>query len=326
MKRDMGWKVVLCILTGALSISTREAVAQCADERLEPPGAVVHGKTVAEWTANYWQWGTAIPMEGGHPLLDLTGDHCNKEQDEAVFFLPDSFLFLILVGEPLVHRGCEVPCGKPILLPLMWALTLAPGDCEPDKMEDCAALAANLLETVTISEVTLDGVPLPCPGDHREVSPVFEVNLPPPAPDNNIFSLDEPLTRQAVSDGYWLLLKPLEPGKHTLSIVAGLEGEEYTRHYEITVAACFRRGDADGNEVVNLSDAVTTLDRLLRAGPALPCNDAADSDDSGGLDLTDAVHTLHHLFVGGPAPPAPGPDACGEDPTAADELGCGSGC
>ena len=177
-------------------------------------------------------------------------------------------------------------------------------------MDDCATLAERFVDSVTIVEVTLDGVSLPCPADHREVSPVFEFHLPPPAPDNNVFFLEEPLTRKAVSNGYWMLLKPLAPGKHTMVIRTAVDGEEFPRLYEITVAPCggatFRRGDADGNEVVNLSDAVATLDRILRGAPALPCDDAADSDDSGSLDLTDAVHTLNHLFLGGPAPRLPG--------------------
>src|SRR5688572_13791887 len=332
MERDMGWKMILCISFAivALAIPPGEAEAQCDDERIEPPGAVVHGKTVAEWTAAYWQWGTAIPMEGGNPLFDPLGVYCYKEQDEAVFFLPDSLFIIVVNDEVLPNQGCEIPCGKPILLPLTWAIMWAPGDCEPGRMDDCAALARTFVDSVTITELTLDGVPLSCPGDHREVSPVFEFHLPPPAPDNNVFFLDEPLTRKAVSDGYWLLLKPLAPGKHTIVVRTAFDGEEFPRRYEITVAPCggatFRRGDADGNQVVNLSDAVATLDRLFRGGAALPCNDAADSDDSGDLDLGDAVHTLNYLFLGGPAPPAPGPEDCGADPTGPDALGCGTAC
>ena len=68
---------------------------------------------MAEWTAAYWQWGTAIPMEGGNPLFDPAGAYCNKEQDEAVFFLPDSMFIIIIDEDPLPHAGCEVPCGKP---------------------------------------------------------------------------------------------------------------------------------------------------------------------------------------------------------------------
>ena len=78
----------------------------------------------------------------------------------------------------------------------------------------------------------------------------------------------------------------------------------------------FRRGDADANGVVSLTDAVVVLERLFRGGAALPCEDAADTNDDGALDITDPIGLLGHLFLGGPPPPAPGREACGEDGTA----------
>ena len=84
----------------------------------------------------------------------------------------------------------------------------------------------------------------------------------------------------------------------------------------------FRRADASGNGVLDLSDAVRTLGHLFLGGEAPPCLDAADANDDGGLDLSDAVHTLGYLFLGG-APPPPPFGACGADPTA-DPLGCGT--
>lgn len=76
----------------------------------------------------------------------------------------------------------------------------------------------------------------------------------------------------------------------------------------------FVRGDANGDGVVNLTDAVVTLEHLFRGGAEPPCLDAADADDSGRLNLTDAVATLRTLFAGaGPLPP-PYPSA-GLDPS-----------
>jgi hypothetical protein len=330
MPRDIVWKVTGWILMAiaSLSIHSQEVVGQCADERMEPPGAVVHGKTIGEWTAACWQWLAGIPDDGSHPLLDLDGASCAREQDEAVFFLPGSLIIFVVDGKPFPRDQCVVPCGKPILLGLSWAMMWAPGDCEPESMQDCVALAASSLDSVTPVEATVDGIPLPCPEDHREVSPVFDFSLPPP-PESNIFALEEPLTRKGVSDGHWILLKPLPPGKHTILLRTVWAGEELPLLYELTVGPCdgasFRRGDADGDQIVGLTDALATLEHLL-GGAALPCDDAADSDDSGVLDLTDAVHTLNHLFLGGQAPPAPGPDECGADPTEADDLSCGKGC
>ena len=88
----------------------------------------------------------------------------------------------------------------------------------------------------------------------------------------------------------------------------------------------FRRGDADGDGHVTLTDAVVVLDTLFRGKGPLPCADAADADDDGIVNLTDGVRILLYLFQGGPAPPAPGPEVCGGDPTADKLAPCVEGC
>ncbi len=87
--------------------------------------------------------------------------------------------------------------------------------------------------------------------------------------------------------------------------------------------APFRRGDANADGELNLTDAVFTLGALF-LGEAMPtCADAADADDSGSIDLTDPVFLLNHLFAGGPAPGEPFAD-CGTDPEDSSHLGCAS--
>ncbi len=89
-------------------------------------------------------------------------------------------------------------------------------------------------------------------------------------------------------------------------------------------AAPFLRGDANQDGVVNITDAVATLDFLFLGDPAsLACGDAADSNDDGAVNLSDAIMTLNFLFLGGAAIPLPGPESCGVDPTQ-DGLDCAS--
>src|SRR2546422_4901163 len=71
-------------------------------------------------------------------------------------------------------------------------------------------------------------------------------------------------------------------------------------------SASFRRGDANADSRVDLSDSIFTLRFLFVGGTRPPCLDAADSNDDGYLDISDAVHTLIHLFAGGAELPAPG--------------------
>ena len=89
----------------------------------------------------------------------------------------------------------------------------------------------------------------------------------------------------------------------------------------------FRRGDVDGNALVQLTDAIYLLTWLYLSGPEPPCPDASDSDDNGILELTDAIYSLTWLFLSGTPMPSPGPTACGPD-TQEDSLGpcSSSGC
>ncbi|HZN60265.1 MAG TPA: hypothetical protein VFD71_19490, partial [Planctomycetota bacterium] len=65
---------------------------------------------------------------------------------------------------------------------------------------------------------------------------------------------------------------------------------------------------------------------LFLGGTVPVCPDAVDADDNGRLEITDPIRILGYLFLGGTQPPAPGPNACGPDPTP-DALGaCASSC
>jgi hypothetical protein len=63
-----------------------------------------------------------------------------------------------------------------------------------------------------------------------------------------------------------------------------------------------RRGDANGDSVLDLADPITVLACLFLGGecPAADC--AADANGDGRVDLSDPIFILEHLFLGGPAP------------------------
>jgi hypothetical protein len=86
--------------------------------------------------------------------------------------------------------------------------------------------------------------------------------------------------------------------------------------------AAFKRGDANVDGTVDISDPVRTLNYLFIGAPNPGCDDAMDGNDDGNVDISDGVYVLNFLFTGGAAPKAPYPD-CGED-NSPDSLDCGS--
>ncbi|MEE3180706.1 MAG: hypothetical protein VX288_02265 [Planctomycetota bacterium] len=84
----------------------------------------------------------------------------------------------------------------------------------------------------------------------------------------------------------------------------------------------FRRGDADDNGALQLTDGIYILNFLFLGGSDPVCGDAADADNNGAIQLTDGIFILNFLFLGGQAPAQPGLE-CGEDTEQPDDgLGC----
>lgn len=82
----------------------------------------------------------------------------------------------------------------------------------------------------------------------------------------------------------------------------------------------FRRGDIDGDGLVDIADPIAVLGDLFSTPSGSECAKAADTNDDGLADIADPVYLLTFLFSRGSEPPAPFAD-CGLDPTE-DALDC----
>ncbi len=96
-------------------------------------------------------------------------------------------------------------------------------------------------------------------------------------------------------------------------------GQGYTIYGDS--ARRFQRGDSNGDGLVDLTDAISTLGYLFFAG-SLPCHSAADSNGDEILDLSDPVRTLVYLFLGGLAPDGPPLGGGCKDYAEPSTLGC----
>ena len=66
-------------------------------------------------------------------------------------------------------------------------------------------------------------------------------------------------------------------------------------------AACFC-GDADGNTIITISDAVYLINYIFAGGPAPSPICEGDADGNSIITISDAVYLINYIFAGGPAP------------------------
>jgi hypothetical protein len=173
-------------------------------------------KLSTEW----WQWALSIPTSE-NPQLDTTGENCMIGQKGSIWFLAGVF------GGGKATRDCSVPEDKELFFPIANFVNFnTPNVCgqgpENIPVEDLRAFSADSTDTITEVSVKLDGNLV---GNVRRVkSKVFEVALP----GDNVFDplcspdYDVPsgIFSPAVDEGYYVKLKPLKPGAHTLRLLA----------------------------------------------------------------------------------------------------------
>jgi hypothetical protein len=211
------WHSVVAVM-GLMAVSA----AADAGSRVVEPGQKFAGKSYNELTSEWTNWLAAEPL-ATNPALDPDGRFCDRNQQGAVWFLASTF-------GGVADRTCEVPAGKALFLSLGGAfLSFAPEFPAAD--EPCLQMATDLEKVrcdvnndVPVApgisfEVTLDGQPVNDLFAYRAQSQPggFTLQVPNPsfitdlgfAPGNRF---------PASADGYFLFLKPLSPGEHTLNL------------------------------------------------------------------------------------------------------------
>ncbi len=64
----------------------------------------------------------------------------------------------------------------------------------------------------------------------------------------------------------------------------------------------FIRGDANGDGVIDLGDAIYLLNYLFKGDSAPDPLEAGDANCDGAVELGDAIYLLNYLFKNGPPP------------------------
>jgi hypothetical protein len=211
----------LFILMG-LMVFTAPSFGVGNDNRIVAPGQQFFNKTYNVLSSEWSNWLVAESI-ATNPAFDPDGRFCDLNQKGKVWFLAGTF-------GGLVDRTCEIPAGKAIFFSLGGVfISFAPDF--PSVGDPCLNLGTTvekvrcdvnndvLLAPDISLEATLDGVPINDLFAYRTQSQPggFTLHAPDPSLITEGFGLPAGDRFPAVSDGYYMYLKPLKLGKHTLN-------------------------------------------------------------------------------------------------------------
>jgi hypothetical protein len=167
-----------------------------------PPNSIPYQRTYAEWTAEWWKWFLSAPT-GNNTINDPSGEMCALGQQGPVWFLVGS-------GGGRAERECTIPAGRAILIPAIAVECSYAEDQSLRTEDDLRACATSDQDLVTETAATLNGSVLQV---HRVQSPPFNLTIP----TDPVYPIPEGPTR-AVSEGFWVFIKPLPPGQYVLHV------------------------------------------------------------------------------------------------------------
>ena len=174
-----------------------------------------YGLTYGQWTVKWWRWFLSTPKSIS-AVFDESGKFASVNQPtEHVWFLAGK---VANESRDLPNRSCKIPSSRSILFPII--------NCEVNPLE-CPELTkdTDLLEYVNTDEDKI--VAKHCivngkiiPGQRMKSDPeIFEVHID----EDNAYGVPGGGNTFAAADGYWVFLKPLPLGEHTISFRGSCE-------------------------------------------------------------------------------------------------------
>ncbi len=186
------------------------------------------GRTFQQWASAWWQWTQSIPSSV-NPLFDESGERVSVGQQGPVWFLCG-----VLNESGTASRNATIPAGKALFFPVVNYVGFNLHD-DPAPSTLPTYQAAGGLQMAAIVDgslhVTLDGSEIRNV-DRMLVQGTFQDLA---MPDDNVFvatGIPAPGGPHgpAFQVGYWCMLRPLSPGRHTVNF-----GGTFAAPYNFTV-------------------------------------------------------------------------------------------
>ena len=181
----------------------------------------IYGKTYGEWAIEWEKWKEAGTVDR-NAITDTTGRYCNLNQPkEGIWFLAGTF-------GGIVNRSCTIPKGRALFYPVVeFSWIDCPGTPDEDLSDaQVRGILADGIDFACQLTSTLDGVAISSLEvlTARTQTPRFTSVL---RNDSVIAATCTPplsagKTGRQIADGYWIMLPPLPPGKHKLTLHGAL--------------------------------------------------------------------------------------------------------
>jgi hypothetical protein len=212
------------LVSTLLAVAAACAASSAQAQAVVPPQSESFPLTYGEWGARWWQYVYGIPADQ-NPLSDSTGSKCHVGQWGPVFFLVGT-----AGGEP-VKRSCDVPAGMGLFFPIINASCAVPedGNTAADISKACSDFI-DLVDRKSLS-LTIDGKSVENLNKFRAseffsftgaipgVSATTGCGTPP---------CYEGFRAIAFTDGYWAMLRPLQPGPHKVRFQGTIPSFSFT--------------------------------------------------------------------------------------------------
>lgn len=208
--------VLLCGLFTLILLSSQTLV-YASDTIIFSASERPYNHSYADFAKLFWQWQFSMPGNEEHPIKDSTGKNCINGQvnsSSPVFYLSGG-------GGGTFNRTCDVPKDKGLLIPIM-TVVASPNEYEGYTFDQIKGVVRADQDSVQYLNLRIDNQTY----DTDDLSPyrtnptsAFAVNyLCCPT----LFGGEEGPTTLASADGYYIVTKPLSPGKHIVHFDSGL--------------------------------------------------------------------------------------------------------
>jgi hypothetical protein len=167
------------------------------------PSTRPYGFSYIDWVIKWWQRMFSIQIKS-NPATDDTGKNCAHRQSGPVWFLAGT------VVTSTVVRECVLSSSNAILFPII-NTERSTAELQGATDSHLIELARHDIDQVYYLYTSVDGIKIRDFARYRIQTPPFYATIS----DNNFMQL-EPGHVRMVSDGFWILLKPMAVGKHSI--------------------------------------------------------------------------------------------------------------